>query len=89
MSTLATRLEKIEAQTNDIITLGRAILDAIQEIVMESADTNVSLRSARDQLATVASPYDLFAQYCLEAAAVMLGEVEMPKLSNHAVPSQN
>jgi hypothetical protein len=81
MSTIATRLEKIEAQTNDTVQFTRIIGDAIRQIIMENTDASAALRTARDQLATVASPYDVSAQYWLNAAAVMLGEVEPPRLT--------
>lgn len=79
MATLATRLEKIEAQTNDTAQYTRIMRDAIRQIIMENIDASAALRTARAQLAAIASPYDVNAQYWLNAAAVMLGEVEPPK----------
>jgi hypothetical protein len=81
MGNLATRLEKIEAQTNDTAQYTRIIGGAIRQIIMENTDASAALRTARAQLAAIASPYDVNAQYWLNAAAVMLGEVEPPRLT--------
>lgn len=83
MSNLATRLEKIEAQTDDTIAIARTIGNAIRNIV-DGIDDTAALRAARDRLAAIASPYDKYAQYNLSVAAVMLGEVEPPDLFANA-----
>ena len=50
MGTLATRLEKIEAQTNEVAKYSRLIGDAIRQFIMEDTDARADLRTARDHL---------------------------------------
>lgn len=83
MSNLATRIEKIEQQTNDIATLAAEIMAALRGLVFDhetpEAEYLADLQAARDRLAPIAKPYDRHAQYNLSIATGMIDAIENPK----------